>query len=42
MRGRNQGAPNDGVGLAILSASGLIIYLTMCRPNQTGLRRVFW
>jgi uncharacterized iron-regulated membrane protein len=31
-----------GLALAVLTASGLIIYLTMWRPNQTGLRRVFW
>jgi uncharacterized iron-regulated membrane protein len=31
-----------GLSLAVLSASGLVIYLTMRRRYQTGLRRLFW
>jgi uncharacterized iron-regulated membrane protein len=31
-----------GGALAILTTTGLIIYLTMWRPNLTGLRKIFW
>lgn len=31
-----------GLALAVLSASGLIIYWTMRRKNATGLKAVFW
>jgi uncharacterized iron-regulated membrane protein len=31
-----------GVAMAILTATGFWIYLTMRRPNQVGLRKVFW
>jgi len=31
-----------GVAMAFLTLSGVWIYLTMRRPNQSGLRKVFW
>lgn len=31
-----------GVTLAVLVASGFIIYLTMWRPGLTGLKKLFW
>jgi uncharacterized iron-regulated membrane protein len=31
-----------GLSLAILSITGLIIYLRIRRPGATGIRRVFW
>lgn len=31
-----------GLSLAVLTGSGLYIYWTMRRPNQTGWRKVFW
>jgi hypothetical protein len=31
-----------GVAMAFLTVSGVWIYLTMRRPNQSGLRKVFW
>ena len=31
-----------GLTLVVLTATGLIIYLTMWRPNLTGIRRFFW
>lgn len=31
-----------GTSMAFLTLSGFWIYLTMRRPNQTGLRKVFW
>ena len=31
-----------GVAMAVLTVTGIWIYLTMRRPNQTGLSKVFW
>lgn len=31
-----------GLALLVLTVSGLIIYLKMRRPGQTGIRKVFW
>jgi len=31
-----------GLALATLTASGIIVYLTMRRPGRVGLRKVFW
>ncbi|MEP7118573.1 MAG: PepSY-associated TM helix domain-containing protein [Acidobacteriota bacterium] len=31
-----------GLALFILTGSGLFIYWTMRRPNQTGWRKIFW
>src|SRR4051812_43186562 len=31
-----------GLALAILSITGLIIYLRIRRPGATGIKRVFW
>jgi len=31
-----------GLSLAVLSVTGLIIYLRIRRPGATGIRRVFW
>jgi len=31
-----------GVVLALLTASGFIIYLTMWRPGLEGVRKIFW
>lgn len=31
-----------GLTLVVLTATGLIIYFKMRRPNLTGIRRVFW
>ena len=31
-----------GLTLVVLTATGLIIYFMMRRPNLTGIRKVFW
>lgn len=31
-----------GIAMVVLTVTGFWIYLTMRRPNQTGLRKVFW
>jgi uncharacterized iron-regulated membrane protein len=31
-----------GLALVVLTASGLVIYFMMWRPNLRGLRRLFW
>lgn len=31
-----------GLSLAVLTVSGLLIYLTMWKPGRQGLRRIFW
>ena len=31
-----------GLTLIVLTVTGLIIYLKLRRPNQTGIRKVFW
>ena len=31
-----------GLALAVLAMSGFIIYTTMWRPNQTGMKKLFW
>ena len=31
-----------GLSLVVLTASGLVIYFMMWRPNLRGIRRVFW
>jgi uncharacterized iron-regulated membrane protein len=31
-----------GLALALLAASGIVIYFTMRRPGRDGLRKVFW
>jgi uncharacterized iron-regulated membrane protein len=36
------GAMLWGLGLVVLTVSGLVIYAQMWRPNLRGIRRVFW
>jgi len=31
-----------GLGLALMSVTGIIIYWRMRRPNQPGIKKVFW